>query len=310
VRKKKGYTRKKSISIFFGIAVALAISVSFGYLLYRDKGNEIEKKITSGKKSIKKHGTLTDTGKGLKPTIKKQKIAIIIDDIGYELSPVDEILRMKAPITLSILPHCPYSKEAAEKAYRAGREILLHLPMEPLGYPDKNPGDGALFVRMGDNEIRHRIEENLKSVPHVSGVNNHMGSRFMSNEEKLEVVLKKLREMDLFFVDSYTTAASIALRLARETGVPAAKRDVFLDPDQSPETVVREFARLKKLAQQNGFALGIGHPYPATLAFLEKELPKLRNEGFELISISELIALTNETQNKNAGHAVAAQAGQ
>jgi polysaccharide deacetylase 2 family uncharacterized protein YibQ len=124
-------------------------------------------------------------------------------------------------------------------------------------------------------------------------------------------LMEEIRDRgDLFFVDSYTTAASIALKLARETGVAAAKRDVFLDPDQSPETVVREFARLKKLAQQNGFALGIGHPYPATLAFLEKELPKLRNEGFELISISELVALANETQNNNAAHAVAAQAGQ
>ena len=99
----------------------------------------------------------------------------------------------------------------------------------------------------------------------------------------------------LFFVDSYTTHESVALKLAREAGVPAVRRDVFLDPDKEPGTVEREFARLKRLARQRGFAVGIGHPYPQTLSLLEDELPKLEDEGFELVSISRYVALKNET---------------
>ena len=97
---------------------------------------------------------------------------------------------------------------------------------------------------------------------------------------------------ELIFVDSFTTHNSVALQLARESGVPAVKRDVFLDPDRTPETVEREFGRLKMLARKNGVAVGIGHPYPATLALLEREIPKLADQGIELVSISELVLST------------------
>ena len=241
------------------------------------------------------------------------RVAVIIDDLGYALAAGERAINLPGPVACAILPGTPRAIRLAEQAHASGKEVLLHLPLQAEN--DYDLGDaaepGSLHLDMSQAEFAHTFIEDIEAVPHVIGVNSHRGSLLTRHPGHMNWLMEEIRDRgDLFFVDSYTTAASVALQLALETGVPAAKRDVFLDPDQSPETVAREFARLKKLAQQNGFALGIGHPYPATLAFLEKELPKLRNEGFELISISELIALTNATQNNNAGHAVAAPAGQ
>jgi uncharacterized protein len=129
-------------------------------------------------------------------------------------------------------------------------------------------------------------------VPHVAGVNTHRGSLLTQHPGHMSWLMEEIGEdPDLFFVDSYTTHRSIALQLAREGGVPAVKRDVFLDPNRQPATVEREFARLKKLARARGMAVGIGHPYPETLALLERELPRLREDGFALVGVRDYIAL-------------------
>ena len=238
------------------------------------------------------------------------RIAVIIDDLGYALIAGERAINLPGPVACAVLPGTPRGTSLAEKAYANGKEVLLHLPLQAEN--DYEPAEpGSLNLDMSHVEFARTFMQNIDAVPHVVGVNSHRGSLLTRHPGHMNWLMEEIRERgDLFFVDSYTTAASVALKLARETGVPAAKRDVFLDPDQSPETVVREFARLKKLAQKNGFALGIGHPYPATLAFLEEELPKLRNDGFELISISELVSLTSDKQNNIAGRAVTAQAGQ
>jgi len=238
------------------------------------------------------------------------RVAVIIDDLGYALDAGERAINLPGPVACAILPGTPRAIRLAEKAHASGKEVLLHLPLQ--AEKDFEPaGSGSLYLDMSHAEFVRTFLEDIEAVPHVTGVNSHRGSLLTRHPGHMSWLMEEIRSHgDLFFVDSYTTAASIALQLARESGVPAARRDVFLDPDQSPETVVREFARLKKLAQQNGFALGIGHPYPGTLAFLEEELPKLRNQGFELISIREFIAVTNESQNNITGNAVTAQGGQ
>jgi len=223
------------------------------------------------------------------PSGNVQKIAIIVDDIGYDRSAVDALLKIDIPLTFSILPFCPYSVESARRIHKAGKEILLHIPMEPLDYPDKNPGRGVLLVRMNEDELRQSLDEVLAAVPHVSGANNHMGSKFMGDREKLAVVFRTLRGKGLFFVDSLTTGNSTGRALAREIGLPFVSRDIFID--NSPDTgktngellkLIRDKGREKKL-------IVIGHPYPETIAAIKRSVRRFRAEGIEVVPVSQIV---------------------
>ncbi|PIP09067.1 MAG: hypothetical protein COX51_00735, partial [Syntrophobacteraceae bacterium CG23_combo_of_CG06-09_8_20_14_all_50_8] len=202
------------------------------------------------------------------PPATETNIAIIIDDIGFDLPSVREILTIDAPIAFAVLPHAPYSITAAEILHGAGREILLHLPMEPHD-PGKNPGPGALFCWMGEAEIRQQVEEDLAAVPHIIGVNNHMGSAFMEDEGKLAVVFGELKKRGLFFIDSRTTPHSEAGELALKMGIPFAARKVFIDNDKDHETTVKSL--LGRLEKNSGNRMiMIGHPYPSTVLALKE----------------------------------------
>jgi hypothetical protein len=144
------------------------------------------------------------------PTAGQQgrPIAVIIDDIGFDLRIVEELAGIPAPIAFAVLPHSPHAAEAARFLHAAGKEILLHLPMEPRSYPEESPGAGALMVDMDEKQIRRQLQENLAAVPYVSGVNNHMGSRFMEDEARLTMVMDELKKRGLYFVDSRTSADS------------------------------------------------------------------------------------------------------
>ncbi len=219
------------------------------------------------------------------------RIAIIIDDLGYGLAPGERALDLPGPVTYAVLPITPRGRALAEKARAIGKEVLLHLPLQSANVEHADE-PGGLRLDMTRGQFAETFSEAFVSVPHVVGINSHRGSLLTRHPGHMAWLMEEIRSRgDLFFVDSYTTHASIALKLAREAGVPAVKRDVFLDPDREPETVAREFARLKRLARQRGFAIGIGHPYPRTLTLLEDELPKLEDEGIELVSISRYVAL-------------------
>src|SRR5271157_4206039 len=123
----------------------------------------------------------------------RKRVAILIDDIGYDLSPLYELLKIHASLTFAILPHYAHSVDAANILHRAKREILLHLPMEPHTFPDENPGMGALLMSMNDRQIKEEVDKDLDAIPHISGVNNHMGSKFMEDEAKLNIVFRELK---------------------------------------------------------------------------------------------------------------------
>lgn len=217
------------------------------------------------------------------------RIAIIIDDLGYQLEAGQRSIDLPGPVACAILPATPSATRLAEIAFTSGKEVLLHLPLEAASESDATE-PGGIMLDMSREDVAKTLSANFKSVPHAIGVNSHRGSMLTRHPGHMGWLMEELLARDsLIFVDSYTTHKSVALQLAHERGVPAVKRDVFLDPDRSPETAAREFARLKDLARQNGVALGIGHPYPSTLALLEQELPKLADDGIKLISISELV---------------------
>jgi polysaccharide deacetylase 2 family uncharacterized protein YibQ len=227
------------------------------------------------------------------------RIAIIIDDLGYGLAAGERALRLPGPVGYAILPVTPRGKALAEKAHASGKEVLLHLPLQSASAMETDE-PGSLLLDMTRRQFASTFAEDFDSVPHAIGINSHRGSLLTRHPGHMAWLMEEIQlRGNLFFVDSYTTPASVALKLAHEAGIPAVRRDVFLDPDHAPGTLEREFRRLKKLARQRGFAVGIGHPYAETLAMLESELPKLAGEGIELVSISRYIALQNELLTKS-----------
>lgn len=219
------------------------------------------------------------------------RIAIIIDDIGYERDAGERAIDLPGPLAYAILPGSPAAARLANRAHAAGKEVLLHLPLQ-AEQRQETLEPGSLMLDMSRAQFASAFAKDLASVPHIVGVNNHRGSLLTRHPGHMDWLMQEiLGHGGLFFVDSYTTAQSVALKIARERGVPSLRRDVFLDPDSAPATLEREFARLKKIARRRGFAVGIGHPYPATLEFLERVLPGLQAEGIELISISRLVAM-------------------
>jgi polysaccharide deacetylase 2 family uncharacterized protein YibQ len=230
------------------------------------------------------------------PLAALPRIAIIIDDLGYALGTGRRVVALPGPVACAVLPATPRARLLAELARQNGKDVLLHLPLQandPPGYTEP----GGLVLDMSRGQFSRAFAASLDSVPHVVGVNNHRGSLLTRHPGHMGWLMEEIRARDgLFFVDSYTTHESVALDLAFEAGVPAVRRDVFLDNDREPARLAAEFARLTGLARRHGLAVGIGHPYPETLSFLERALPRLRAEGIELISISDMVRLRGETK--------------
>jgi uncharacterized protein len=220
------------------------------------------------------------------------QLAIIIDDMGHDRAAADELLALPFPLTISILPHLPLSAEVAEEAHRRGDQILLHLPMEPEA--ESGGSEGAtqerieLRVGMSADQVNATLAGMLETVPHAAGVNNHEGSRATADAPLMQALMPTLRERNLFFIDSRTTAATVAYTAAESAGVPAASRKVFLDDTPTKEAVRAQLELAARDASRNGSAIAIGHPHPATIAALAQEVPELEAHGIRLVFASDL----------------------
>jgi polysaccharide deacetylase 2 family uncharacterized protein YibQ len=219
-----------------------------------------------------------------------RQVAIIIDDIGYDLKPVKELLKINADLTFAILPFCPHTREAAEMFHQAHRETLLHLPMEPVSYPREKPGQGALFTDMNDEELVFQLEKDIEAVPYISGVNNHMGSKFMMDEKKLTLVFNKLKKNKLFFVDSRTSDNSKAFVSAEKVGLPVAARKIFLDNNRDYNEIYNNLMNIAKNDDVSSEII-IGHPYPETIRAISDGLKVLREKGVSIVPVSQLIKI-------------------
>ncbi len=229
------------------------------------------------------------------PRQPAKEVAIIIDDIGYDMKPVRELLKIDADITFAVLPLIAHSREAARVLHQADREILLHLPMEPLSYPKEKPGSGALFTEMNEEEIAFQLEKNLASVPYAAGVNNHMGSKFMADEDKLESVFKKLKSREMFFIDSRTTPSSKTAGAAKKAHLTVASRKIFLDHERDYDKIYRVLMDVAELPAGNPPVIVIGHPYPETIQAIRDARNVFRKKGVSIVPVSQLIkAKTSE----------------
>ncbi|HKJ94590.1 MAG TPA: divergent polysaccharide deacetylase family protein [Gammaproteobacteria bacterium] len=215
-------------------------------------------------------------------------VSVIIDDMGNQMREGERALALPGAVTYAFLPLLPATPPLARRAHRLGKEVMLHQPMEAVGREPLGPG--GIVLHMTHAQFRRKMEANLASVPFVAGVNNHMGSMITRHPGHMTWLMKLLkRHGNLYFVDSRTTARTVAEQMAHEQRVPVVRRDVFLDDDLHPGAIRHQFHRLVAIARRQGHAVAIGHPHPQTLKVLSRLLPQLAGQGIELVPVSAMI---------------------
>lgn len=218
------------------------------------------------------------------------QVALIIDDMGQSLETLDEIIALGRPITVSVLPYSAYAAETARIAHEKGLEVLLHLPLESVNNHEAMANtEGMILTMMTEPAIVASFEASFDRVPFATGTNNHMGSRYTADRDLMRRILRPIKERGLFFVDSRTTAQTVALDEARKMGIPAAQRDVFLDADEDRGRIKGRLIELLQKARKKGRAVGICHPFPETLAVLKSSLFLIDSYNLEAVPVSRLV---------------------
>lgn len=217
----------------------------------------------------------------------KGKIAIVLDDWGYNLNNFHVLERIRYPLTMSVLPNLNYSQAAAEKLHDLGFEVILHFPLEP--HEKLNLEKNTVTTSMSEAQIKEILNRDIDSVPYVVGISNHMGSKATEDKRIMKIIFSELKDRRLFFLDSLVSGKSICTKLAKEMNLKFAKRDIFLDNQENPEYIKKQINKLKIKAQKYGSAIGIGHDRPVTLSVLQEVMPQLEKEGFKFVFVSDIL---------------------
>lgn len=318
-RKKKSRSKSRKnklfksslLKAFVGVACLLMLVVLAGvlahFLITPEKPLRPrvapDKSVPAAKKPIAKIPTfeiypkkkIPPEKKPLKPPPPPEKkqlplVAIIIDDLGYDKKIAEKLSQLNAKITFSILPHSPFQDSIARLSKDKGLETMLHLPMEPIEYPNVDPGPGTLLTSMTPDQLIRQLKKNLNAVPDVKGVNNHMGSKMTAESSQMYQIFSILKKRDLYFVDSRTSAQTLGKPSARLFQIPFAQRDVFLDHLPDAQSIRKQIKELIRIAQRNGYAVGIGHPHSTTYKVLREMLPEL-NKEVQLVPASKIVHL-------------------
>jgi len=305
--RKTSYRRKprKSIPILFILSILANILFVIALVLGISRGDF--KKILQMHKSS--HGTKTHQVKiieadplpvavkieKIKRTILgkrtlspgKPKLIFIIDDMGHSRDNEKLFRELEDNVVYAILPFLPYSKYFSDLSKKTKAEVMLHLPLEALD--ETFPGPGLITTRMSEGNILDLLDRNLKTVPRHVGANSHMGSKGTTDRHLMEIILRDFKKRRLFFLDSYTSSGSVVARLQKKIGLPVLKRDIFLDNIDRPSEVRKRIQELASVATKQGWAIGIGHDRHNTLRIIMDRLPHLKENGYEVISLEDLI---------------------
>lgn len=222
-----------------------------------------------------------------RPEAKGPKVVVVIDDVGENISVLKGLIGLKIPLTFAVWPNAGNTRPSVELITAKKRDLIIHFPMEPLGYPSANPGDDALFVSMTPEQVKAQVDTNLKRIPEAIGVNNHMGSRFTSDQAGMTVALNEFKKNGLFFLDSMTSGKSVGRSTAKTTGIPFYERDIFLDNVKDVNAIVHQLRKTERVALTKGWAIAIGHPYGETLSALRLWQDNL-NPSVQVIPLSRL----------------------
>ena len=243
---------------------------------------------------------------GMTTQVRAADLAIVIDDVGYSEVRGMRTINLPGQITVAVLPFAPHTSQLVKYAIAAGKDVIIHQPMEPYPSPSVREENGTLKLAMGNNEFDTLVANALDAVPQRTGVSNHTGSLLTSHREPMTRLMSQLSSRGLYFLDSRTTAATVALDVAKKMGVPAVRRDVFLDHTRTPQAIEKAFVASIRLARRKGHAVLVGHPYPMTLDFLERALRGLPSD-IRLVTAAEL-ATTQPTIAANFANTASHQA--
>lgn len=220
------------------------------------------------------------------------KIAIVLDDWGYNLKNSDFISRNNFHVTLSVLPFKAHSTQVAKMAFAADKDVIVHMPMEPKNKENYGLEENTLLSGMDKKKILFLLDEAFENVPHALGLSNHMGSRATENVALMRVILAYLKQKQCFFLDSLVTSKSAGRSVARGLKMVFFKRDVFIDNENDPSYIRQQILELAQKAKKDGFAIGIGHDRPLTIAVLKQMIPQLQTEGYQFVNLSEAVDLS------------------
>ena len=223
----------------------------------------------------------------LQPVVVKGRIAIVLDDWGYNLNNLAVLKQIKSPLTLSILPNLAYSKEISERMHNLKYQIILHLPMEPK--EKLRLENNTIMASMSEDTIRNIMNDDLNNIVYAKGISNHMGSNVTRDARVISVIFGELKKRGLFFLDSYVSNESVCSDMASKMGVGFIRRDIFLDNKNEPEYIRSQLYKLKSKAKIYGYAVGIGHDRRTTLEVLKEVMPELEKEGYKFVYLSELV---------------------
>lgn len=282
-QKKNKKRRKTKFKLLFIIAAAIVMIAIFAILLPRT----VSKKQSIAK--VKRPVVKVAPPAIVKPKISANlpKLAIVIDDVGYDNRTLESFIKLDLPLTYAILPNATYYKQSMEILKKRHIGYLLHMPMQPHDYPAINPGKNALLLSMSDSEIRNLTEIAIKKVAGAVGVNNHMGSVFVQNKNKMGAFLSVLEKHKLFFLDSETTNKTVGWKIAKYDGMKFARRNIFLDDIDNVGYIKKQIFKAVKFAKLHGQAIAIGHDKPATV----KALAETKDEisGVRLVLVKTLV---------------------
>jgi len=217
------------------------------------------------------------------------RLALIIDDGGYNTDKFKKMLGVGKPMTFAILPNTPHGKEAARMAHRAGCEVMLHLPMEPKEEEMYSLERDTVLTGMKPPEIQRILRDDLEQIPFVRGVNNHMGSKATEDPKVMQALMAALKKEKLYFIDSRTSPQSLGPEAARKAGVAFWQNDRFLDREENLEKIKKATRLVMRKAKKEGKAVAIGHPHPLTAQAIREMIPELEKEGIRLVFASEVV---------------------
>lgn len=213
-------------------------------------------------------------------------VAIIIDDLGYNYEQGIKAIQLPGAITYAIIPYSPKADFFALEAQKNNKEVILHAPMSTVNHAPL--GKNGLTEFMNEMDFKQALNQSLASLPNIKGMNNHMGSLLTQKPQAMEWVMQSLQQHQLYFIDSRTTADSVAWKIAQQYNIPSLKRDVFLDHEPTSHFIDKQFKQLIAIARRQGYAIGIGHPHPETIEYLQRHLASLDEQNITLVSASTL----------------------
>lgn len=275
----------RPFKIFFSILFVLAVGFGVAKILISQKKSApiIEPYSTGISVVEKKRPDVAPKTEAAFP-----RMAIILDDWGENYGLTRQAIEIGRPLTLAVLPHLRYSRKISEEAHRNGLGVMLHMPMEPQKLREHMEPQ-TILTTTPDLDVVRYLDEALDSVLYAEGVNNHTGSKATTDERVMRLVLRRLKERNLFFVDSFVTKETVAPDVARDIGLPFAKRSIFIDNVVKKDSILAEIERAKEIALKKGQVVVIGHDKKTTLAAIKEAIPGIEKAGIRLVFVRDLV---------------------